>query len=191
MGDIGVSIRNELEIVPAKVVNKAHATHAYACANCEGTAEHTPIAQAAAPAPLISGSLASPSAVANIATQKYVNGVPLYRQERGLGYDGVALSRQTMANWLVSCAKTYLMPIYLLLAASLRQESVAHADETTVQVLQEPGRAAQTKSYEWLYRTSGDTERPVVIYEYRETRGRDHPRAFLSGFEGYLHTDGY
>jgi hypothetical protein len=66
-----------------------------------------------------------------------------------------------------------------------------HADETTVQVLREPGRAAGTKSFEWLYRTSGCTKRPVVIFEYQETRKQDHPRNFLKDFEGYLHTDGY
>jgi hypothetical protein len=57
--------------------------------------------------------------------------------------------------------------------------------------LHEPGRAAQTKSSEWLYRTSGFTETPVVIYEYKETRKQDNPQAFLKGFKGYLHCDGY
>ena len=191
MRDIGVTIRNELEIVPAKVVNKEHAVHAYACVDCEKANDHTPVIRADAPAPLIGGSLASPSAVAHIASQKFVNGIPLYRLEKGLAYDGVALSRQTMANWLIHCAQNYLAAVYSLLIESLRGESVLHADETTVQVLQEPGRAAQTKSYEWLYRTSGYAKNPVVVYEYQETRKQDHPKAFLKGFKGYLHTDGY
>jgi transposase len=191
MDDIGATVRNELVIIPAKVFNRQHATHAYACGRCEKAGEHTPIVKAAAPKPLISGSLASPSAVAHIATQKYVNGVPLYRTEKGLSYDGVVLSRQTMSNWLVYCAKNCLLPIYLLLIAFLRKEDVAHADETTVQVLHEPGRAAQTKSYMWLYRTSGSSGYRIVVYEYTETRQQDHPRRFLKDYKGFLHTDGY
>jgi hypothetical protein len=153
--------------------------------------EHAAIIRAAAPEPLISGSLASPSTVANLIVQKYVNGVPLYRQEKGLTYDGVTLSRQTMANWLVYCAQNYLSAIYTLLITFLLKETVLHADETTVQVIQEPDRAAQTKSYEWLYRTSSCSTHPVVIYEYKETRKQEHPQKFLKGFNGYLHTDGY
>ena len=191
MPDIGVSVRNELEIVPAKVVNVEHAVHAYACAKCDKAGEGTPVVKAEAPAPLIGGSLASPSAVAHVATQKYVSGVPIYRQEKMFAHSGVILSRQTMANWIVFCAHNYLLPIYRLLVASLLQESVAHADETKVQVLREPGRAAQAQSYEWLYRTSGDTKKPVVIFEYQETRGQVHPNKFLEDFKGYLHTDGY
>jgi transposase len=191
MRDIGVTIRNELEIIPAKVVCKEHAVHAYACGNCEKNGDHTPIIKAAAPTPLISGSLASPSAVAHIAVQKYVNGIPLYRMERGFTYDGVVLSRQTMANWLINCAQNYLVAIYSLMITFLLKETVLHADETTVQVLHEPGRAPQTKSYEWLYRTSSCSEHSIVIYEYKETRKQDHPKAFLKDFKGYLHTDGY
>ena len=43
----------------------------------------------------------------------------------------------------------------------------------------------------WLYRTSGDTDRPIVPYEYQPGRGAAHPKEFLEGFKGYLHTDGY
>ena len=191
MRDIGVTIRDELEIIPAKVIHKQHATHAYACENCEKNSDHTPIVKATAPAPLISGSLASPSAVAHIVSQKYVNGIPLYRTEKGLSYDGVALSRQTMSNWLVYCTQNYLMSIYSMLIDYLLKENVIHADETTVQILHEPEQSAKTKSYEWLYRTSGSTEHPVVIFEYKETRQQDNPKAFLKDFKGYLHADGY
>jgi len=191
MDDIGVTVRDELEIIPAQVIHKEHAVHAYGCANCEKTSDHTPIVKAEAPAPLISGSLASPSAVAHIASEKYVNGVPLYRTEKGFTYDGVVLSRQTMSNWLVYCAQTYLAAIYALLITFLLKGNILHADETPVQVLHEPGRKAQTKSYEWVYRTGGCAAHQIVIYEYQETRNQEHPKAFLKGFSGYLHTDGY
>ena len=191
MHDIGVTIRDELEVIPAKVIHKQHAIHAYGCGNCERNGDKATIIRADAPTPLISGSLATPSAVAHIATQKYVKGVPLYRSEKGLGYEGVILSRQTMANWLIYCAQHYLTGIYSMLISFLLKESICHADETTVQVLHEPGREAKNKSYEWLYRTGKYAEHAVIIYQYRETRRQEHPETFLKGFKGYLHTDGY
>lgn len=60
-----------------------------------------------------------------------------------------------------------------------------------MQVLREPGKPAQSKSYMWLYRTSGDTEQPIVLYEYQPDRKAIRPAEFLKGFSGYLHTDGY
>jgi len=96
-----------------------------------------------------------------------------------------------MANWLIYCALHYLSGIYSLLISFLLKESICHADETSVQVLHEPGREAKSKSYEWLYRTGKYAEHTVVIYQYRETRRQEHPETFLQGYRGYLHTDGY
>ncbi len=191
MRDIGVNVRRELELIPAKVIVVEHASHTYACKQCTETGERTPIVKAKAPAPLISGSLASASLVAHIAVQKYMNAMPLYRMEKGFAYDGMTVSRQNMANWVIKCAQNYLGAIYIQLKAFLLQEPVLHADETVFQVLHEPGRAAQTKSYEWIYRTSGWAAHRVVIYEYKETRAQEHPFEFLKEFEGFLHTDGY
>ncbi len=69
--------------------------------------------------------------------------------------------------------------------------AVLHADETTLQVLHEPGKTPQSKSYMWLYRTGSDARHPIVLYEYQPSRRKEHPKAFLEGFKGYLHTDGY
>ena len=96
-----------------------------------------------------------------------------------------------MANWIIHCAENFLLGLYLLLISTLVKEPILHADETTYQVLREPNRAAQTKSYEWVYRTSGCAEHPIIIYNYQETRNREHPEEFLKNFKGYLHTDGY
>lgn len=193
MKDIGVIVRRQIEIIPAKAYLKEHAVHSYACSDiaCEEKRGKTMIQKADAPKPLINGSLASPSLVAHIAVQKYSNGMPLYRLEKGFQYDGVAISRQTMSNWVIRCAEDYLEPIYHRLIETLLKETVLHADETTLQVLHEPGRAASSKSYEWLYRTSGYADHSIVIYDYKETRKQEHPQNFLKTFQGYLHTDGY
>ena len=191
--DIGVVVRRELKLIPAQVVVVEHATHTYACPNddCVESNGGVVIVKADAPTPLIPGSLASPSLVAHIACQKYSNGMPLYRIEQGFEYDGVVISRQTMSNWVIKCTELFLISIYCLLIKFFLQESVAHADETTVQVLHESGRAAQSKSYEWVYRTSGCSKYKIVIYDYQETRSQEHPKRFLKDFKGYLHTDGY
>lgn len=81
------------------------------------------------------------------------------------------------------------MPLYERLHTKLLEKDILHADETTLQVLHEPGRAAETKSYLWLYRT-GQADLPIVLYDYQQTRGGEHPKEFLAGFRGYLHVDG-
>jgi transposase len=131
MKDIGVNIRRELELIPAKVILKEHAAHTYACPNieCEEKTGKKTIVKANMPEPLISGSLASPSLVAHIAVQKYSNGMPLYRIEKGFQYDGINITRQNMANWVVKCAMNYLSVIYFLMISFLIKESVIHADD--------------------------------------------------------------
>jgi len=191
MADIGIDTRRELKLVPAKVVVVEHAAHTYACKNCQENSDSTPLVKAEAPKPLISGSLASASFVAHIVAQKYSNCLPLYRIEKGFQYEGVVISRQTMANWVIKCATIYFFAIYELLKEFLLKETLLHSDDTRYQVLREPGRKPQTKSAEWVYRTSGLSKHKIVFFEYKETRGQEHPQAFLKDFKGYLHVDGY
>ena len=84
-----------------------------------------------------------------------------------------------------------LQPVYDALHKRLCKEPVLHADETTLQVLKEPGRSSTSKSYMWLYRTSGCAKQSIVLYEYQPTRKAEHAEAFLKGFSGWLHADGY
>ena len=123
--------------------------------------------------------------------QKFVMGSPLYQQEQELKRQSIPLSRQTMSNWLLWSAEHLLAPVYDRLHQELPTWDVLHTDETTLQVLHEPDKTAQSKSYMWLYQTSGDTDRPIVLYEYQPGRGACCPKAFLNGFKGGLHTDGY
>ena len=83
-----------------------------------------------------------------------------------------------------------LIHLYEHIRTYLLMQDVLHADETTLQVLSEPGRPATSKSYMWLYRTGRDAS-AAVLYDYQQTRAAKHPKAFLLGFEGYLHVDGY
>ncbi len=186
---MGRETRRELVIVPAQVKIREHVRMVYACRDCERNATEVPILKAPMDEPVIKGSFASPEAIAHIMTQKFVMGVPLYRQEQEWKRQGILLSRQTMSNWLIKATMDYLRPIHDRLREMLLACDVAFADETTIQVLHEPGKAAQSKSYMWLYRTSSDN--PIVLYDYQPDRKAKRPREFLDGFKGYLHVDGY
>jgi len=188
---MGRDTRRELVIIPAQVKIREHVRKVYACRDCEKNECGVPIVKSPANEPVIKGSFASPEAIAQIMTQKFVMGTPLYRQEQELQRNGIKLSRQTMSNWLIRAAEDWLEPIYGMLHELLRGRKVLHADETTLQVLREPGKTAQSKSYMWLYRTGSDTEHPIVLYEYQPDRKSKRPAEFLKGFKGYLHTDGY
>ena len=133
--------------------------------------------------------MASPSVVAEVIYQKYVNHVPLYRQEQEWKDRDVAFSRTTMANWTIRCAEDWLSPVWKEMRKELLQREVLHADETTVQVLKEKGKAPTTKSYMWLYCTGNDGLPPIVLYDYKTSRSGENARAFLDGFHGHLHTD--
>lgn len=187
--EMSTEVRRELKVIPAEVKVVEHVRYVYSCRHCERHEIQTPIVSAPMPSPVQSGSLASPSSVAYIMSQKYVEGMPLYRQEQQWARFGVELSRQTMANWMLHGAQ-WLNPIYERMKAYLLQQDIAYADETSLQVLREPGRTAEQKSYLWLYRT-GPWSPAIVLYEYQPTRAGEHPKRFLEGFMGYLHTDGY
>ena len=194
MTEIGTEVVNKLKIIPAQAIVEQHVYYTYACKRCSESADEgceTPVVKAPREKNIIPGSFATPEAIAHIMTQKFVMASPLYRQEQEMNRKGIHLSRQTMSNWILKATEDYLAPVYEQLHKELLTRDVLHADETTLQVLHEPGKKPQSDSYMWLYRTSGDTDKPVVLYEYQPGRGAKHPKEFLSGYKGYLHTDGY
>ena len=123
--------------------------------------------------------------------QKYQNGLPLNRQEEDWKQLGVPLSRATLANWIIYCAENYLRHVYDYFHRQLRMRKYLMADETRVQVLNEPERNPETDSWMWLFRSGEDGLPPILLYHYTETRAKFHAASFLQGFSGYLETDGY
>ena len=191
MVEIGKEVRRSLMMKPAEFWVREDVYYTYACKNCEQEAGEANIVKAAKEPALLPSSFASAEAVAYLAAQKFVMYSPLYRLEQEFNRQGLKLSRQTMANWLLNTSEKWLRPIYDVLREQLCRELVLHADETTLQVLKEPGRSSTSKSYMWLYRTSGCAKQAVVLYEYQPTRKAEHAEAFLKGFSGWLHADGY
>jgi transposase len=187
--EMSEELRHEVKLVPAQVKIVQHARLVYGCRNCEKNGIEVPIKTAKAPRPVIEKGLASASALAYVMTMKFVDGVPLYRQEQHYARLGIDLSRGVLSNWMIKGSE-WLELIYGRMKQKLLEQEVLHADETTLQVLKEPGRPAESQSYMWLYRT-GCVGPPAVLYEYQPTRAGEHPRNFLKGFKGYLHADGY
>lgn len=191
MAEIGVDIDRKVKLVPAKFIIVETRTHSYKCVECDKTNAKSRIVRAEADKPVIPNGNATAEAIAYIATEKYVMHSPLYRLEQQLNASGIPLSRQTMSNWLLKSTELYFEQIWKRMREKLLKEEILHADETTLEVLREPGRKAQNKSYMWLYRTGKGAKQQLILYDYQETREAKHPKAFLEGFKGYLHTDGY
>lgn len=191
MEQIGKEVRRTLVLRPATATIREDVYYTYACRKCSVEAAETPILKTERIPPVISGSYASPEAIAHIMVQKFVMASPLYRQEQELNRSGIQLSRQTMSNWILRAADDWLTPIYEEMKKRLVKEKVLHADETTLQVLKEPGKSAQSKSYMWLYRTGKYASQPMILYEYRPDRKASSAETFLKEFSGWLHADGY
>ena len=170
---------------PAKIEVEEHHVKVYAGKETEE------VVKAPHPQTLLRGSLVSPSLEAAVMNAKYVNAVPLYRQEQEFERYGLHISRQNMANWTIQCADRYLAVLYDYLHEKLYSYHVLQADETPV-LVNKDGRPAGSKSYMWVYRTGRMyTERQIVLYEYQKTRNASHPREFLKDFNGVCVTDGY
>lgn len=170
---------------PAKVEVEEHHVKVYAGKKTDE------IVKAAHPQCLLRGSLVSPSLEAAVMNAKYVNAVPLYRQEQEFKRYGLHISRQNMANWTIQCADRYLAVLYDYLHEKLYSYHVLQADETPV-LVNKDGRPAGSKSFMWIYRTGRMyTDRQIVLYEYQKTRNASHPREFLKDFNGICVTDGY
>ena len=178
-------IYRRYRFTPAKVEVEEHHVKVYAGKT------NDEILKAPHPKCLLKGSLVSPSLEAAVMNAKYVNAIPLYRQEQEFERYGLHISRQNMANWTIQCAERYLAVLYDYLHEKIYGYHVLQADETPV-LVNKDGRSAGAKSFMWVYRTGRMyTDCQIVLYEYQKTRNSSHPREFLKNFNGICVTDGY
>lgn len=165
-----------LKFVPARFEVVEEVTYIYSCPRCGmmKRPEKTP--------PLFKGSIATPSLVAGIMNAKYVNGMPLARQEREFARYNLKLSTKTMANWIIQSADRYLQPLYELMKEELLRSGYLHGDETRIQVIDEPDQKGSTQNWMWVYLTDEYSGSPrMVLFQYERTRGGYHPVEFLGG----------
>ena len=143
-----------------------------------------------APQP-IPGSIATPGLLAYIATSKYVDGLPLYRQEKFiLARLGVDIARATTSLWMVRCGDL-IQPLINLMREKLLEAPLIHCDETVTQVLNEEGKSARSQSYMWVQVAEPAQGQKIILFDYAPSRSGSVPLNLLEGFKGYLQTDGY
>lgn len=181
---IGEEVSEELHVVPARVEVIRHVRPKYACPVCEEGVSLTP-----PPAKLLPKSNASATLLAYIATAKYQDALPLYRQSQIFARHGAEIPRNTLARWMVQVGER-LMPLVDALRQHLLQAPLIHMDETTLQVNAEPGRKASATSYMWLQR-GGPPGQQVVLFDYDASRAGRVPVRLLGDYAGRLVTDGY
>lgn len=181
----------KLEFIPAQVKVIEHVRLKYSCRTCEKQDTSTKIQIAPVPSSPIPKGIATATLLSQIITSKYQYALPLYRQESLFKQYGIALSRKTMADWMMKSADLF-KPLYARLQEILLQQGVIQADETTLKVINED----KIKSYMWLYCTGTDSpsKNPIpniVLYDYQSVRAGQCAIDYLDGFTGYLQVDGY
>jgi len=183
-------LRSEIKYIPAEISIVNIYQETYECKKCKK--ENRPgVFNPYTPEPVLQHSYATASSVAWTMYQKFVQSVPLYRQEKEWKQMGFPLSRATLSNWIVKTSEEWLMPVVEKLREELLKEKYLHADETPVQVLNVDGNKNTAKSYMWVYSTSENSENGIRIFRYATGRSRENAKDFLKGFKGYLHTDAY
>ena len=188
---IGEEVTEELDIVPRQCRVIKHIRPKYACRKCEGTESDKGAVQIAPPpVQLLPKTIATAGLLASVVVEKFVDGLPLYRQAARFSREGIEISRGTLSNWVVRVGEL-CSPLIEILREDLRAGPLINADETPVQVLNEPGRANTTKSYMWVFRGMSPPG-SVVVFDYRPTRsGEAILKEYLTGYRGYVQTDGY
>ncbi len=183
LSKIGEEITEQLKYIPAQLSVIQHVRPKYACRPCQENVKIAPM-----PILFLPKCIATPELVAHTIIAKYCDHLPLYRQENIWHRLGIDLPRSSLCGWILKTAEL-CEPLVKLLQKIIIHYDYAQADETTVQVLDEVGRANTTKSYMWCYRGGG--EKPCIVYEYQPTRGGFHAEHFFHGFKGYLQSDAY
>ena len=190
--EIGVEASEQLDIIPQQVRVIRHERIKYACPCCDGALRLAP-----KPAQVIPKGLFSEGLLAWVIASKYCDGLPLYRQAALLGrFGGTDLSRNTLAASLVRVGQA-VQPIINLLRDHLLESPLLYGDETQIQVLKEPGKTAQSKSYIWVQMAQGSgadgTGPPIRLFGYAPSRSTSAAQILYAGMRpgAVLMSDGY
>lgn len=184
MVKIGEETVEKLEVEPAKAYVLQLITPRYKCPCCDDVK----IMSVERPGDPLPKSFATPGLLAYVATQKYVDGLPLSRQERIFERANIDLDRTTLARWMIRSADL-AAPIVSLLHDDLIASPVIHADETHLQVLKEPNKTPESRSYMWCLARSGPE--PIILYQYYDNRSKSAAADLLRDFSGVLVVDAY
>lgn len=180
---IGEDVSEKLDYTPGIFTVEQHVRGKWTCVSCES------ITQAAVPAQVIDKGIPTSGLLAQVLIAKYADHLPLYRQEKIFERAGLAIARSTLADWVGRCGVA-LQPVVDAMREDLLTEPILHADETPVPMLS-PGKKKTHRAYIWAYANTADTDKPIVIYDFTETRAGKHARAFLDEWRGQLVCDDF
>lgn len=194
MQPIGTEIiRREVIHVKPSMYMLEYVGTTYGCPVCKDTEDPQFVKDNKAPAALIKGSYTSPSLTSWVLYEKFAKSVPFYRLEKSLEELGAKISRTTMANWAIQCNSLYFKHLTDYFHQELLKRKYLMMDETPIQVLHEPGRTPESKSYVWLMRSGNDGLPPIIYYRYAPTRSGDVALELTDGIQPgtYLMCDGF
>jgi transposase len=181
--EIGADVSEQIDYVPAKVQVLRHVRVKYACPGCEQC-----VKTAALPEHILPKTNASPGLLAHLVTGKYVDSLPLYRQEAVFERHGVRLPRATQAAWMIGL-NLPLQPLLNLMDERVRSSGYVRIDETRVQVLNSD-KAPSALHWMWV-RVAGPKHQRIILFDYDPSRGGEVADALVEGCSGYLQSDGY
>lgn len=183
LSEIGEDITEELEVIPMQVYVRRIIRKKYVCKN---ESLHG-VYRARMPARIIPKGMAGPSLLSHILISKYVDHLPLERQEKIFQRHGIRIAKTTMSDWMRrACEK--LEPLLESLKSKMLDSRIVNCDETTLMVQNNARGGPKINGYLWSY--IGDSK--WVWFDWREGRGKIGPLETLNGFTGnYLQSDGY
>ena len=185
---IGENVAEKLDYAPGVFTVERHVRGKWVCAKCE-TLVQAPVAPH-----IIDKGIPTAGLLAQVLVAKFLDHLPLYRQERIFERAGLAIARSTLAQWVGECG-AQLQPLVDALTAELLKHDVLHADETPVAMLK-PGHGKTHRAYLWSYCTTRYNETKAVVFDFAESRAGLHAREFLGlpsdhGWRGKLVCDDY
>ncbi len=139
------------------------------------------------PPRLVDKGMAGPGLLADVMVNKYCDHLPLYRQQQRFRREGIEIATSTLGGWIAQSA-WHLGPLYDALKQEALLSGYLQADETRIQVQDRKKKGKTHRGFYWVYHTP---EQKLFVMEYRKSRARAGPVAFLGGYAGALQTDGY
>lgn len=177
---IGDETSEQLLYIPASFKVIKHKRYKYACPKCS---KH--VITADKPADPIPRSVATPELLSYVTVSKYADGLPLYRLSELFKRLDIAISRTNLASWMIKCG-SLVQPLINMLEDKLLEQTCVHIDETSVQVLNEPGKKASSKSYFWVRRAAN-----IILFDYSPSRSATVAKKLTQDYQGTLMCDGY
>jgi len=127
------------------------------------------------------------SVLAMLMVGKFVDHLPIYRQNAIFKRSGINLHYNTVLDW-TNQGLDILVPLYDHLRRKILTSHYLQADETGIKVLDGEKNGSTHQGYLWAYR---DVIRNLVLFEYQRGRNKEGPAKMLTDFKGFLQTDGY